>query len=370
MHHLELPGYTVHISDLRSLTGHLNQHLKARTWSRVAVLVDENTEQDCWPLISEANWPTGTERLEIPAGELYKTLSTCEGLWEAFTNLELDRHSLLVNLGGGVIGDMGGFAASTYMRGFSFLNIPTTLLAQVDASVGGKLGVDFNGLKNMIGLFADPRGVLICPEFLATLPYEQLRSGYAEVLKHALIRDRKSWTELAGQSLEDVLDWETLIARSVSIKKAVVEADPNESGLRKILNFGHTIGHAVESLQLESDAPLLHGDAIAVGMIAETWLSYRACGMSGVERDAVAQSIAAVYPRFKLADVTVESVLELMRLDKKNRAGEIRFSLLPSIGACKPDVVLPEEKLGDWLGEALEYYQDTYKPISGNSANN
>ncbi len=365
MHHLELPGYAVHIGDLRSLTGHLNQHLKARKWSRVAVLVDENTEQDCWPLVSEANWPAGTERLEIPPGEAYKTIATCEGLWEAFTSLELDRHSLLVNLGGGVIGDMGGFAASTYMRGISFLNVPTTLLAQVDASVGGKLGVDFNGLKNMIGLFVDPRGVLICPEFLATLPYEQLRSGYAEVLKHALIRDRNSWADLAGRNLEDVLDWEALIAHSVGIKKAVVEADPNESGLRKILNFGHTIGHAVESLQLESEAPLLHGDAIAVGMVAETWLSYRACGMSGVERDAVAESIAAVFPSFDLAEVTVEKVLDLMRLDKKNRAGEIRFSLLPAIGACKPDVVLPVEKLHDWLGEALEYYQEIYQPNTG-----
>jgi 3-dehydroquinate synthase len=365
MHHLELPGYAVHIGDLRALIGHLNQHLKARKWSRVVVLVDENTEQDCWPLVSDAFWPDGTERLEIPAGEGFKTVQTCEGLWEAFANLELDRHSLLVNLGGGVIGDMGGFAASTYMRGFSFLNIPTTLLAQVDASVGGKLGVDFKGLKNMIGLFADPRGVLICPEFLATLPYEQLRSGYAEVLKHTLIRDRQAWSELAGHSLEEVLDWEALIAHSVAIKKAVVEADPNESGLRKILNFGHTIGHAIESLQLPSALPLLHGDAIAVGMIAETWLSYRACGMSGAERDAVSESVVAVFPEFSLTEVSVERVLDLMRLDKKNQAGQIRFSLLPAIGACKPDVVLPVDKLQEWLGEALDYYRQLYAYHAG-----
>jgi 3-dehydroquinate synthase len=361
MQTLQLPTYAVCIGDRPALIGQINQQLGARRWSRVAVLVDENTEPDCWPLVQEANWPEGTERLEVPSGEDYKTIGTCEGLWEAFVDLGMDRHSLLVNLGGGVIGDMGGFAASTFMRGFAFLNIPTTLLAQVDASVGGKLGVDFNGLKNMIGLFANPRAVLICPEFLATLPYEQLRSGYAEVIKHALIRDPEHWEQLAGKGMDHIGDWEVLIARSVHIKRAIVEEDPLESGLRKILNFGHTLGHAVETLQLDSEHPLLHGEAIAVGMIAESWLSTRACGLAEAECDRIAHNIASVFPQANLSEVTVEGMLELMRLDKKNLAGEIRLSLLAAPGQCLPDQVLPGSSLPDLLEASLDYYRSVYR---------
>ena len=365
MHRLELPNYAVSIGDRADLISVLNEHLAAKRWSRVSVLVDENTEADCWPLVQDANWPEGTERLEVPSGEDFKTIGTCEGLWEAFVDLGMDRHSLLVNLGGGVIGDMGGFAASTYMRGFSFLNIPTTLLSQVDASVGGKLGVDFNGLKNMIGLFADPRAVLICPEFLATLSMEQLRSGYAEVLKHCLIQDAEQWQHLAGKGMDAISDWEALIVRSVKTKQSVVEADPFEGGLRKILNFGHTIGHAIESLQLDSDHPLLHGEAIAIGMITESWLSAEVAGLSKAQRDEIAHGISNLFPHAQLTEVTVEAVLDLMKLDKKNQGGEIRLSLLAAIGDCKPDVALPTSKLRDLLGEALAYYERMHTPNAG-----
>ncbi len=357
---LVLPNYRIHIAGQKQLIEQLNTYLSGKTWSRVAVLVDENTTEYCWPLLEEAQWPEHTERLEIACGEEFKTIGTCEGIWEAFVDLGLDRHSLLVNLGGGVIGDMGGFAASTYMRGFRFLNIPTTLLAQVDASVGGKLGVDFNSLKNMIGLFADPLAVLISPDFLSTLPAEQMRSGYAEVIKHALIRDREGWNLLADVMPEEDQDWARIIERSVSIKKAIVEADPQEKGLRKILNFGHTIGHAVESLQLESPMPLLHGEAIAIGMLAESWLSTALSGLPVAERDEIARLVSRVFPHFSLSEVSVEGLLDLMSLDKKNMGAQMRFSLLSSIGECQPDVDISEEVLREMLPEALAYYEEIY----------
>lgn len=371
MHRLELPGYPLVIGSLDELGRALEPFLR-RPWSRVAVLTDENTIQDCWPLIQDLAWPDGTEVLEVPAGEEYKTIGTCEGLWEGFLSLGMDRHSLLVNLGGGVIGDMGGFAASTFMRGFSFLNLPTTLLAQVDASVGGKLGVDFQAsdgpvYKNMVGLFRDPEAVLMAPAFLATLPPEQQRSGFAEVLKHALIRDADEWTRLetAGAPADEAA-WERLIAHSVGIKREVVAADRNEQSLRKILNYGHTIGHAVESLQLESEAPLLHGEAIAVGMVAEAWLSAELCGLPAEARDRVAEGLRRWFPPVALTEASPEAVLAAMRHDKKNSAGRVKLSLLRRIGETEPEAALPEGAELELVTGALEYYRNTFVAPAAN----
>jgi len=365
MRRIELPGYDLTIGNLDDVGRGLDALLTETPWSRVSVLADSNTAQDCWPLVQDMAWPDNTEVLEIPDGEDYKTIGTCEGIWEAFLSLGMDRHSLLVNLGGGVIGDMGGFAASTFMRGFSFVNLPTSLLAQVDASVGGKLGVDFQGdegpvYKNMIGLFADPKAVLIAPAFLATLPPEQQRSGFAEVLKHALIRDAAEWDRLCqANPPTDEASWENLIAHSVGIKRDVVAADRTEQNLRKILNYGHTIGHAVESLHLDGDNPLLHGEAIAVGMVAEAWMSTKLAGLPAADRDRIREGIRRYFPAFSIPEADPAAILEAMGHDKKNEGQAIRLSLLAGIGEAVPAVTLPPDQALDLVAEALAYYTDT-----------
>ena len=229
-------------SDIRAT---LAEILRARQFSKLVVLTDSNTHQFCLPLVQEVVPPTMVF-ISVPAGEQHKTLETCSIIWGQMTEAVLDRQALVINLGGGVIGDMGGFCASVYKRGIPFITIPTTLLSQVDASVGGKLGIDFLGFKNHLGVFQLPEAVLIAPEFLATLPQRELRSGYAEVIKHGLIRDATYFRALPSTNWQKQ-DWARIIRHSIEIKKAVVQVDPKESGLRKILNFGHTIGHAIES---------------------------------------------------------------------------------------------------------------------------
>lgn len=358
MKSLSLPDYDIHVLDYTELLGQLNSELRAKPWSSVFVMVDELTHAHCWPLVRNADWPEQTHLVMIPAGEVHKSMATCCHVWEEFVEFGADRHSLLVNLGGGVVGDLGGFAASTFMRGFEFLNIPTTLLAQVDASVGGKLGVDFRGLKNMIGLFRDPQTVLLCPEFLKTLPAAELRSGWAEVLKHAMIRDEKEFSRI--QDLDPLqpngIDWPDLIARSVGIKRDVVELDRLEGGLRKVLNFGHTVGHALETASFQTERSLLHGEAIAAGMLCEAWLSSRVSGLPGDDLERISGLIRKLYPRVQLEAYSVDEVLQLMKSDKKNRGGQIKLSLLQSLGSCTVDQSADEELIKDSLG----YYADAY----------
>ena len=243
-------------------------------YSHIAILVDEFTNKYCLPIIEDL-LPSNFTKILIKSGEHHKNLATCERVWDRMTNANMDRHSLLVNLGGGVIGDLGGFCASTYKRGIDFIQIPTTLLAQVDASVGGKLGIDFHGLKNHIGVFQLPKAVLIDPKFIDTLSIQQKKSGFAEIIKHCLIRDEQEWNVIRQQSFEE-LDLSKLIAHSVAIKEAVVLEDPKEAGLRKILNFGHTLGHAIETYLLDKGKrKILHGEAIAIGMIVEAFISHQ-----------------------------------------------------------------------------------------------
>ena len=237
--------------------------LDISTYSKVAILVDENTKRDCLYKLPKIENPL---IIEIKSGEEYKNISTCNFIWEQLTINNFDRNSLLINLGGGVIGDMGGFCAVTYKRGLEFIHIPTTLLAMVDASVGGKLGIDFKGFKNQIGLFHNPKAVLISTEFLDTLDESELKSGFAEVIKHALILDNPLWLKLKNTTFTD-LDWEDIINHSVQIKNKIILEDPFEKGERKKLNFGHTFGHAIESYYLEKGTPISHGEAIFMGMI-------------------------------------------------------------------------------------------------------
>lgn len=296
-------------------------------YSRIAILVDENTKQHCLPLFLKSYQINTPLIIEVPAGEEHKNIESCQYLWDTFTQAALDRKTLLINLGGGVIGDMGGFAASTYKRGIDFIQVPTTLLAMVDASIGGKLGIDFKGLKNQIGLFKNPQAVFIDSQFLNTLPKEQLLSGFAEVVKHALIADKNYWNSLQNLPLE-ALSWEAIIKQSIHIKNSIVSEDPFEQGARKKLNFGHTYGHAIESHYLAEGNAILHGEAVALGMLLESQLS----PITQLEKNEIESFIRKT---FTLPILPEKGALKKWMLnDKKNEDGTIRFSLLTEIGAC------------------------------------
>lgn len=358
MRKIDLHSYTI-IFD--SAAEQLRQFLEATDYSSLFVLVDENTKKHCAPLIQDA-LPQETSYIQIASGEMHKNLQTCEQIWESLLEQGADRQSILINLGGGVIGDMGGFCAATFMRGIRFVQLPTTLLSMVDASVGSKLGVDFRGVKNIIGLFHDPMVVIIDPAFLKTLPQSELRSGFAEVVKHALIRDVVLWKKLLSiTSVEEVDNWEDIIFRSVQIKKEVVEADPREKGLRKILNFGHTIGHALESHLLNTPNPLLHGEAVAWGMYAEAALSHQQNKIPAQVlkeiQDYIHLHFALSSPQqFAMHDLITNSIhhiIALMQKDKKNVNQKISVSLLERIGHCTPDHMFSSEELEKQLGELL-----------------
>jgi 3-dehydroquinate synthase len=335
-------------SDIRAT---LAEILRARQFSKLVVLTDSNTHQFCLPLVQEVVPPT-TVFISVPAGEQHKTLETCSIIWGQMTEAVLDRQALVINLGGGVIGDMGGFCASVYKRGIPFITIPTTLLSQVDASVGGKLGIDFLGFKNHLGVFQLPEAVLIAPEFLATLPQRELRSGYAEVIKHGLIRDATYFRALPSTNWQKQ-DWARIIRHSIEIKKAVVQVDPKESGLRKILNFGHTIGHAIESFYLTRSQPLLHGEAIAIGMIAEGFLSFEKIGFSFEELNEMSTMLLTIFGKVELDPNDCDRLVELCAQDKKNEGSTQLFTLLPKIGDCNYNIPVTREE----IKHAILYYQ-------------
>ena len=297
--------------------------------------------------------PAKTLFYSVSAGEKNKNLSTCAAIWSAMTAAALDRKALFINIGGGVIGDMGGFCASIYKRGIRFINIPTTLLSQVDASVGGKLGVDFEGLKNHLGTFNEPETVMISPEFLSTLPEEELRSGYAEIIKHGLIQDKAYFEKLKIEDWKDQ-DWMELIQHSVGIKKQVVLADPKEAGLRKILNFGHTIGHAFESHFLDGPKHLLHGEAIAIGMICEAYLSFQKTKLSKEELETIENIFLSIYGKFTFSKADLKPILDLCLQDKKNEGEVLMFSLLEKIGSCTYNIPVNRQEIED----AIFYYEN------------
>ena len=324
--------------------------LDSADFSAVAVIVDNHTFRFCYPEL-KAMLPKHT-LVRIKAGEEQKHLATCELIWDALTRANFDRHAVVLNLGGGVIGDMGGFCAATYKRGIAFAQLPTTLLSQVDASVGGKLGVDFNGLKNHIGVFEQPTAVLIDPTFLATLPERELRSGFAEVIKHCLISDAPMWEQVRRRDLDEQ-DWPALVAHSVVIKQRIVEQDPTEKGIRKILNFGHTLGHAVETHFLpQSRKRLLHGEAIAVGMVSEAFIAHQKKMIDNGLLAEIEEYVFAVYGNARLMEEDVEPILALTLQDKKNRGREVRMSLLNGPGSCAFDVPVTAAE----MRRALAYY--------------
>ena len=304
-------------------------------YSKVAILVDENTKRNCLPKLPQLE---NSIIIEVTSGEINKSISSCNYIWEQLSEHNFDRDSLLINLGGGVIGDMGGFAASTYKRGIDFIQVPTTLLAMVDASVGGKLGVDFNGLKNQIGLFNNPESVLIFPEFLETLPENQLKSGYAEVVKHALISDNNLWEKIISVPFNE-MNWGKIIETSINIKNKIVLSDPYEKGERKKLNFGHTFGHAVESYYLEKGTPILHGEAVLMGILLEVEISLVSQEQNNEIKNYILSNFSLPFTPKK------SDLLQFLMNDKKNKVGKINFSLLTNIGSCSVDNLFSVDEL-------------------------
>jgi len=328
--------------------GELNRLISRLGPGSVTVLTDANTRKHCYPFLRDSL--PAHEVIEIIPGEEHKNLEGATYVWHELTRLQVTRKGLLVILGGGVAGDLGGFCASTYKRSIPFILVPTTLLAQVDASVGGKLGIDFEHHKNHIGVFQEPVSTIIDTRFLTTLPEAELRSGFAEVIKHCVISDRHRWDVIRTKPLKDQ-DWPALVAHSVAFKQAVVKADPRESGLRKILNYGHTIGHGLESISLESGQRLLHGEAIAIGMITEAHIAVGKGLMTEQECEEIREYVTAIFGHRK-PDFSMERLIELIRQDKKNAGDKILMALPEGIGGHRWDVeVTPSE-----IGETMDWY--------------
>ena len=320
------------------------------------VLCDETTERLCLPVVSDFECMKGAQLITIPATDTHKTLESLSHVWSELQRMGATRHSLMVNLGGGMVTDLGGFAASTFKRGIPYINIPTTLLSMVDASVGGKTGINFGGLKNEIGVFNNARSVILDTTFLRTMDHENICSGYAEMLKHGLINNEKMWAELLNFNLESLEKLEILgrmVAESVAVKQRIVTEDPTEQGIRKALNLGHTAGHAFESLALERK-PVLHGYAVAWGMIVELYLC---CVKTNFPQNQMRQTVAFIKENYGRMEITCDDyphLIELMHHDKKNQGNSINFTLLGGIGDIRINQTATEEEIKD----ALDFYRE------------
>ena len=335
----------------------LSEMLSTEEYSGVKlfILVDENTLENCLSkLIEKVPILAGKELIQIDSGELSKSVEISVQIWSALSEMEADRKAVLINLGGGVVSDLGGFVAGTFKRGIRFINIPTSLLAQVDASVGSKVGINLNHLKNEVGLFCNPEKVFIDPDFLRTLPRNHLLSGFAEMIKHALIFDKDYWKVLKMVSFYEMETLDKVIPRSVEIKNEIVISDPFEEGRRKILNFGHTVGHALESHSFEGDGKtLLHGEAIAAGMVCEAFISEKLQKLSKEQLEEITRYVFSLFPRVQIQELAYHRIIELMKHDKKNNFSEIRMSLLNDLGDCNYDIPVKPELIID----SLNYYK-------------
>ncbi len=353
---------------------------------RVFVLTDDTTHECCLPKVAALLAQYDAVPITIAHGDQHKTLAALGDVWTALQQGGATRHSLLINLGGGMITDLGGFAAATFKRGINFINIPTTLLAMVDAAVGGKTGINFGGLKNEIGAFADARFVIINTCFLDTLDAENLCSGYAEMLKHALISDERMWAEHVNFDLSqpDLAELQRMVAESIAVKERIVAEDPHEHGIRKALNFGHTIGHALEEFALQQatpsggavvstaptnqttggaaispapkNRPLLHGYAVAFGLIGELYMSARKAGFPTERLHQTARFIRENYAQTEFTCNDYPTLLNLMRHDKKNTSGVINFTLLHNIG----DIRINQTATDEEIREALDFIREGY----------
>ena len=344
-----MSGQEVIISN--NLAEDIASAISRQSHDRLFVLTDTTTLRLCWPLVSGLPCLGSAQMITIGDTDDNKTLQSLSHVWEELQQGGATRHSLLVNLGGGMVTDLGGFAASTFKRGISFINIPTTLLSQVDASVGGKTGINFGGLKNEIGVFNNAASVIISSDFLRSLDQKNLFSGYAEMLKHGLISDEENLDELLHFDL-NIVDYDrlnSLVAKSVSIKERIVEEDPTEKGLRKALNLGHTAGHALESLAIEQKRTVLHGYAVACGLICELYLSVVKCNFPKDKLRQTVQFIREHYGDFPIDCKQYERLYEFMKHDKKNEGDSINFTLLGSIGDIRINQKATKEEIFEML---------------------
>ncbi len=349
-------GYTIHFEN--SIQA-LDQFLDEQQYQKVAILGDTNTLEKCLPYLNLfSKYTPKFDLIEIDPGEENKNIDICIGIWSMMQDFNLNRKSLLINLGGGVVTDMGAFAASTYMRGIDFIHIPTTLLAMVDASIGGKTGIDLQHFKNHIGTFAQPKGIFIITELLSSLDEHELRSGFAEVLKHGIIADHLHLRDAVCHLENGLPEIDELIYQSAQIKLKIVEQDPFEKNIRKSLNFGHTIGHAIESYWLSREKWILHGHAIAAGMILETKLSVLKTELSNEQADYIIESIRKnIEPAKVNADMIID-LITYMQKDKKNDFAEINFALIEEISKPAINVKVTEEEISQLILDNLSYFNE------------
>ena len=333
----------------------LNNMLNTNNYSSIFVIVDSITEEACLaPFLAEISTETTIEVISITPGETNKNIETCLGVWSALSELNADRKSIILNLGGGVVTDLGAFVACTYRRGIDFVNIPTSLLAMVDASIGGKNGVDLGALKNQIGVISSPKLVLVNTLFLDTLSALELRSGLAEMLKHGLISDKNHWNKLSHIKDYTLNDLDSLIHESILIKKEIVEKDPFEQKERKTLNYGHTLGHAIESYFITNTNKdrLLHGEAIAIGMILACFISNKQCGFNDTDLEDIKNYLIKLYGKIKFSKDDIDAIIDLLKYDKKNEHGNINFVLLEAIAKPVINCKVPNKT----IFEAFDYY--------------
>ena len=339
-----------------SLENSLAEAIEKCPHDRLFILTDEHTHRLCLPQLQNIPAIQDATEIIIGAEDVHKNLETLASVWQALSEQGATRHSLLINLGGGMLTDLGGFAAATFKRGIAYINIPTTLLSMVDASVGGKTGINFNGLKNEIGVFAPASSVLLETEFLRSLDAHNFFSGYAEMLKHGLISTPEHLAELLSFDTEqiDYAALKAMVGRSVQVKENIVEQDPKEHGIRKALNLGHTIGHAFESLALAENRPVLHGYAVAWGIVCELYLSHIKTGFPKEKMRQTIQFIKENYGAFAFNCKQYDRLYELMLHDKKNTAGIINFTLLKEVG----DICLNQTADKETIFEVLDFYRE------------
>lgn len=354
MQFIQANGYAIHFNENGYVA--LNSYIKDKKSSKIFILVDENSNTFCLnTFIPHIETEVSIEIIEFEAGEINKNLETCLEIWKVLTELGADKKSLMINLGGGVVTDLGGFIASTFKRGIDFIHVPTTLLGMVDAAIGGKNGVDLGKIKNQIGVINNPKMVLINTLFLETLPQNEMRSGLAEMLKHGLIFDQKYWDQFIDLSKIDFADFDQLVYDSIVIKNSIVIQDPTEKGLRKSLNFGHTLGHAIESyfLEKESEKVLLHGEAVAAGMILESFISSEKKLITQTDYLQIKNTINNIFDLIDFTTTDINEILELLIHDKKNEYGKVQFVLLNSIG----NIVIDQEVENEIIIEAFLDYK-------------
>ena len=332
-------------NDISKLSEIIASHTKA------FLLLDENSEKFCLQYFNSIELLKSNTKIVIPSGEQHKTIETVQYIWSKLIENHADRKSLLINIGGGMVTDIGGFAASCYQRGIDFINVPTTLLGMIDAAVGGKTGIDYQGLKNQIGLFSQPLAVVVLFDFLSTLPQRELLSGLAEIIKYGFIVDK--------YFLEAKLPINPgFIEKAIAVKDGITRSDTTEHGLRKILNFGHTIGHALETYLIDNQKEIRHGEGVAMGMVSALYLSEKYCGLNHEITEFYKDLYAKNFNRFDLNGVPMEALMEIMRHDKKNEGGDIRFVLIEDYGKPVYDVVVKPEDIVESINYLVDYQND------------